>query len=191
MLDALGADRGVFRGAGEQDDQYRIRVRALPDTVSPDAIVRSVRSYFERYVQNADFDFIESWQLGAYSDMDCTDVPAEASKIWLDDVEYRAMFVIRTVPYGGFSETGIAYDDPGSAAVDFVTPPPIISGHRATPAYDIPGLAAGVALSGCLDGYDVGASALYGKLFDMLQSIKAGGVVALVVFEPVAGPPPV
>lgn len=40
-LDGLGADRGITRSNGETDDAFKLRIRTLPDTVSPGAIVRT------------------------------------------------------------------------------------------------------------------------------------------------------
>lgn len=41
-LDAIGADRGVGRVPGEQDEQYRDRIGQLADTISPSAIRRAL-----------------------------------------------------------------------------------------------------------------------------------------------------
>lgn len=40
-LDALGAERLIFRQAGETDAAYRVRIESLPDVVSPGAILRA------------------------------------------------------------------------------------------------------------------------------------------------------
>lgn len=40
VLDAIGAERGIARAPGEDDESYRTRVKAIADTVSPNAIRR-------------------------------------------------------------------------------------------------------------------------------------------------------
>jgi hypothetical protein len=40
VLDAIGAERGISRSPGEDDESYRARVKAIADTVSPNAIRR-------------------------------------------------------------------------------------------------------------------------------------------------------
>jgi hypothetical protein len=40
MLDALGEERGIYRAPGEPDEAYRLRVAAIADMVSPNAIRR-------------------------------------------------------------------------------------------------------------------------------------------------------
>jgi hypothetical protein len=46
MLDELGQERNIYRGANEGDEEYRPRVREIADVVAPNAIKRTVeRSY--------------------------------------------------------------------------------------------------------------------------------------------------
>lgn len=44
MLDELGAERKVFRGPGENDETYRLRVATPADVISPNAILRRANS---------------------------------------------------------------------------------------------------------------------------------------------------
>ena len=44
-LEQLGSDRGLVRLSGESADQYRVRLRQLPDTISPGAVARAVAAY--------------------------------------------------------------------------------------------------------------------------------------------------
>lgn len=48
-LDALGQERGKFRGPEEGDDSYRLRVAQPLDTVSPGAIVRAANRALAQY----------------------------------------------------------------------------------------------------------------------------------------------
>jgi len=61
-LDELGGDRGILRRPGESDLSYRIRVRALPDNLTPGAIRRALTSYFTPYLGDT-ADFIESFEM--------------------------------------------------------------------------------------------------------------------------------
>ena len=44
-LEQLGADRGLPKLSNETADQYRVRVRQLPDTISPGAVDRTIAAY--------------------------------------------------------------------------------------------------------------------------------------------------
>ena len=43
QLEALGQERSIFRQDGEEAEAYRLRVKSLPDVVTPAAVVRTVR----------------------------------------------------------------------------------------------------------------------------------------------------
>ena len=49
-LEQLGSDRGLVRLSGETADQYRVRLRQLPDTISPGAVARAVAAYLAPYI---------------------------------------------------------------------------------------------------------------------------------------------
>lgn len=59
-LDLLGAERSIERAEGEPDATYRKRVRALPDVVTPAAILRAVRLALEPW-PTATATLIEPW----------------------------------------------------------------------------------------------------------------------------------
>lgn len=64
MLDGLGADRGIRRLGGEPDPAYALRLRTLPDTVSPNAILRYLHARIDPLKLPApDFEFIETWDI--------------------------------------------------------------------------------------------------------------------------------
>lgn len=48
-LEALALDRGLFRGTNELEETFRLRVKTLPDTVSPNAITRTVQAIMGVY----------------------------------------------------------------------------------------------------------------------------------------------
>jgi hypothetical protein len=71
MLDGLGEDRGVIRHVGELDPAYALRIRTLPDTVSPDAIVRAMTAFFAPYGMQVAFE--ELWDVRYQT---CFDAPS-------------------------------------------------------------------------------------------------------------------
>lgn len=48
-LQGLGADRGVFKQAGEDDETYRARILSTPALVTPDAIMAAVNAILAPY----------------------------------------------------------------------------------------------------------------------------------------------
>lgn len=60
-LDQLGQDRGINRKNGESDANYRARIRALPDTVSPGAVKRYL--FQVQTPLGVTFDYIETWEI--------------------------------------------------------------------------------------------------------------------------------
>src|SRR5262249_47510538 len=95
MLEGLGHDRGIDRKPGEPIEQYRIRVRRLPDTVSPAAIRRMVDEYRPRY--GAAADVIETFSLQYQSCYDGSPTPGPAT------------------PQGFYDPNLFVYDDPRPA----------------------------------------------------------------------------
>ena len=78
MLDALGEDRGIRRQDGEADGPYRERIRALPDTVSPDAIKRLVTRLLSPYT-DAPYEFIETFDIKYQTCWDAPSTPIAAN----------------------------------------------------------------------------------------------------------------
>lgn len=75
MLEALGKERGSERQTDESESEYRNRVRYMPDTVAPHAIVRSVRRVLQQAlgVPHPLVVLVEHWQVGAVLDIDPLD----------------------------------------------------------------------------------------------------------------------
>lgn len=61
-LDMLGQERGLMRTEGEVDTVYRRRIRTLPDTVTPAAILRAVETYLEGL--GVTVELLEPWEYG-------------------------------------------------------------------------------------------------------------------------------
>jgi hypothetical protein len=204
MLDALGSDRGLPRHVGEQDPQYRVRLRSLPDTVSPGAIQRLIQTLFAPY--NVTPEFTELWDIRFTTcwDAPVAAIPANANYDptlfvyddprplpphrdpqfrgrWLDAPTMNGAFVVVVPILQPITEYGLAYNDPAANIVGLVSTD-FPGGSRGVPAYDIPADYA-AALSGAYDGTDTGYSSLVLSLWQQLQKIKAGGVAALVALE--------
>lgn len=199
-LDQHGADKGIPRQAGEPDSTYRARIRMLPDTVSPDAIKRSLLATFTPYGASA--YFVEAFGMSGflpdvdtptptgaigvydpttffYDDTRSTD-PAEGGvplrNRWVDDGTSLGAF-IAIVPYlAAITDLGWYYDDTAAQVSDTVSPG--TGGKRAMPYFDIPGDAIAGLLAGYYDAWDLGRAAIYRNLQGTLDAIKPGGVTA-------------
>jgi hypothetical protein len=196
LLDQLGLDRGIARGLAERDGHYRARVRSLPDTVSPDAILRVVNDLLIQV--DASFDMVEFWRIdfqtvwdgpqvaaGLYQPNLCTyDDPRPAYPFrnrWLDESLHRGAFAVVVPNLGALEDVGMAYDD--TAMDDPAHVSPDDGGRRAHSAYDVPRDAETGILQGGYDGFDLPKQAVYKGVFDLLQRIKAAGVAALVELQ--------
>ena len=187
MLDALGADRGMPRVAGEGDAAYRQRLVFLPDTVSPDAIVRQLARFFAPLGITA--TFLEMWQ----PQMRCHfNVPGGASVagafFWSDprasagfrnrlvsETTCRGAFAVIVPAFPSLAQHGFFYNDPALTQAARTNP----NGSRAVAAWSVPAsYAAGLAPA--FNGADSGKIALRQALSDLLQKVKAGGVFAVV-----------
>jgi hypothetical protein len=204
MLDGLGNDRGLPRAPGESDDAYKIRIRQLPDTVSPDAIVRAVTNYLAPF--GVTFDFIETFDPAYQTCWDCPSPNAgtptfQAAPVpnidtnlfvyddprppyppfrnrWLGDEDYRGAFIIVVPNLPAFSDLGFAWDDTAMTPTDLLT----ADGFRSVGAYDLDANYT-ASSAGFYDGFDLGKAAVYKGLLDMLNRIKAGGVLAVVELQ--------
>jgi hypothetical protein len=203
MLDGLGDDRGLIRHDGETDDQYKFRIRTLPDTVSPDAMKRSILAYLKQVLINPTFDFIETFELRYQTCWDanqvslvqvatpgsgtfdpnlfCYDDPRPIVPFrnrWLDETEARGAFIV-VLPLFTLHDIGMAYDDTALTPQDLLIPG-TVNGQRAVNAYDVTSALNPAILQGSYDGFDFGAAAVNRGLFDLLQSIKPAGVAAII-----------
>lgn len=204
MLDGLGGDRGLPRNAGESDSAYKIRIRQLPDTVSPDAIVRAVTAYLAPL--GATFDFIETFDPAYQTCWDCPSpnagtptyqmapVPIIDTNLfayddprpayppfrnrWLGDEDFRGAFIIVVPNFPAFEDNGFAYDDTATTPADLLT----TEGYRSVGAYDLDANYT-ASHAGFYDGFDLGKAAVYKGLLELLNRIKAGGVLAAVELQ--------
>lgn len=206
-LDGLADNRGLYRTPNETDDSLRLRIRSLPDVVSPDAIVRSCNRILGPL--GLPYDLIEVFE---HRYQECYDAPSpnvgtptyqavaplnpdynnttfvyddpRSPDPWrnryLDEVEYRGAFFVVVRNDITLLDVGLAYDDPGMFATDFKNP--VTGKQRGTPAFDST-LSDDPALvyTAAYDGFDTVRGAAYAALWQELQNIKPIGVAALIV----------
>lgn len=197
-LDILGAERALGRLPSEDDTNYSIRIRQLPDTVSPAAIRRQLTNFFRRF-PGITWSLIETWQheyqecydapdLGPTAvenfdkDLFCYDDPRAATPIrnrYLGNADYMGAFIVEVSNPPAILDYGIAYDDP---AADDVGPPSSLA-TRALPAFDVAEPLAPPALAPAYDGVDFGIDRLFSELFNLLDEIKAAGVFVVIHFQ--------
>lgn len=166
-LDAIGYERRILRSRDEPDDQYRERVAAPVDVVSPNAIRRAVnrvlapldipwcfrevgRPNFRGLFFDGDPNSTNPAVAFAF-DLDFDVVPADRYKLLLDYTEFRAFFLI-CVPRLTTGEFGTAFDDHPAGFFD------------AAPALSF------------FDGSPVGEGKTYKQVHDAVSEVIAGGV---------------
>lgn len=106
-LDGLGSNRGISRTEGETDSTYRLRLRTLPDVVSPGAMVRAVERALAGARKPISYAFCETFE---HPYQEVYDAPSPNAG---------------TPSYDGgspplnpdFDDTTFVYDDPRAVAV--------------------------------------------------------------------------
>ena len=212
MLDGLGLDRGVVRGSTEEDETFRYRVRALPDTVSPAAIRRALNDLRDAW--GVDYQFVETFertyqtsfdypssnsgvptslspypaQLTPYENVFVFDDPRPAyppfANRWLDSVEDRAAFIVVVKAPACIAEYGMHFDSVDGLPSTRVTTNGPTAGFFAISAFDLPAdLNSDAGAAGCFDGNDVGLSDFWGAWWETMQLLKAAGVSAILELQ--------
>lgn len=193
FLDEHGADRGITRIPGENDGEYKVRIRTMPDTISPDAVQRTLERMLLQY--GASFAIIETWDVEYQT---CWDAPTEViggsnfdptcfvfddprptlpfRNRWMDESESRGCFIVLVQALATITEYGVAFDDTAMTVHDHQS----AIGARAPAAFDVPSSLGFGYLQGAFDGFDLRRRAVYKSINDTLQAIKAAGVVAVV-----------
>ncbi len=195
-LDLLGSNRGLVRVAGEPDAAFRARLRSLVDTVSPGAVVRALDALLNPL--GLAYTLRETFDLGYQTAYDgpTVDIPNPFSAIgagsyaanlfawddprpadparnrWLDEADQFNSIVVVVANLSARSDVGMGYDD---TAVNQAGLQTALGGERATCAYDVPDVAAGVSLQGGYDGFDLGKAAVYKGIHDVLAAVKPAG----------------
>lgn len=197
-LDGLANNRGIERAVAETSENLRLRARSLPDTVSPDAILRALHRYFDPL--GLTFDFIETFEITYQTvydapsssvgtptfttslptnplydeDLFAYDDPRDPDPFrnrYLDIIEYRGAFII-ILPRLTLQDLGLAYDSPIPPSSDSII---------GTPAYDINGLEDFIdgVNTAAYDGFDIALSATFAALQAEINEIKPAGVAAI------------
>lgn len=208
-LDLVAEDRGLGRGAAEGDASLALRTRTLPDTVSPGAVRRLVAGLLAP--AGLPYDLVETWEhryqecydapspnagtpsyLSPFpsnplysSDTYVYDDPRPPSTLFrnrtMDEVEYRATYVLVLDRDVTLQDVGLAYDDPGVSSGDFH---PSTGPQRGTSAYDLTSAMDPQFVFGCCyDGYDAEERALVAAVAQKMQAITAAGATAVVDYK--------
>jgi hypothetical protein len=195
-LGSIGDDRGIIRLDGEPVDTYRIRIRSLPDTISPDAIYRTVLDLLRPVM--ADFTIIETWAMayctcwdGPAGQIDMSNynpdllaydnpstIPFQAR--WLDENDHRGGIIVVAPGIQPLADYGTCWDDTAVSSSELVST--VSKGRRASGAWDIHNTYI-KAYQCAWDGLDYKKNSLYLGIYDTLQAIKSAGVSAAVELE--------
>ena len=190
-LDMLGLERGIKRSNAETDDHYRLRMRSLPDNITPAAVKRLAKNYLSKY--RAGFEFIETTDpsyCGSYDtprtspNVFVYDDPRPTTPFrnrWVDEIEQFHTFIVVAGKIQCIADVGGMYDDANLGAADVGSP--LSGGRRCVTAFDHDRSDAGVIashyLTDCYDGRDYELDSVYAGLHKQLQDIKAGGISAI------------
>jgi hypothetical protein len=166
-LDAIGAERGIYRQDGETDEQFVLRICFLADTITPGAIERLCA----RILAPCGI-CCEITERGSTSDAMIWDLPTslapqimspwdEPGTVW-DSLATQNRFLDIRVSCGNTGEIGFAYDAQPFAPVD-------------DNAWDWPDL--GPQLSPPVwDGFPAGYNACIAAYADALNNALAAGI---------------
>ncbi len=197
-----GDNVGLVQGDGESADAFRLRMRSLPDTVTPAAMRRRSAAILGsvpwEFIETFKVEYVTCWDAPSPNEgtpsyqatpptsprydsnlfvWDDPRDPAPYRGRWLSQDDYWGAFIVAVDGDTTVHDYGFALDDPGTTHGDFVG---IATGKpRGTPAFDVPA-PSGVFSAGVLDGPDIGWNALVATLYSSLQEAKAAGITAVV-----------
>lgn len=202
-LGELGKDRSIFKQVGETDDDYRRRIQSLPETISPEALVKQLDQIFIPI--DKEYTLIETW-LNTYQagwdgpDSAITNLVMEDfdpnlfvyddpranppfRNRWLGAEDHRAGLVLVIPNLETFRDFGCVDDDPALSVSDLTSP----LGERALSADDIPSdtlLDPDVISTPCaVDGEDELKASFIRNMNNLMQKVKAGGVFFTIELE--------
>jgi hypothetical protein len=173
LLDEVGGQRGVDRGPGQSDADYRRLIAAHLDKVAPNAIRRAANrilapigsscclrevgttlfpGLFYDAGSSADAPQHPEWNF--FFDMNCDETDPDRFKVYTSRVNSRGYFLLG-VPQFNLDEFGFAYDMTGPGLGNF---------------FD------GAYVDNFYDGYPAGNEAAYQAIYDAVWRVHAGGV---------------
>jgi hypothetical protein len=204
-----GANRGLTQADGESEDAFRLRMRTLPDTVTPAAMQRVVGRILDPL--GVPWQFVETFDL-AY--MTCWDAPSpnagtptyqpvlptdpdynsnlfywnESPQVvllpyrnrWLSQDDYTGGFIVEVDRDVTVEDYGFAFDDAGTTFGEFVGS--TTGKPRGTPAFDVPDPGEFFAVA-ALDGADTKREAAISSVYFALQQAKVACAAAIVDFN--------
>lgn len=194
-LDGLGADLGVTRIQYESDDEYRLRIKEIPDTISPNAIIRGVNRLLQArnpawsctlreigyplfpgiyYDAGSSFDSPQNPDHNFAWDMNPDYRPSDYYKLLVDNIDRRAFFIVEVPEVADSRDFGFVYDSTPAAA------------YPVANAYDTTALDAKDA---AYDGFTTYSGAFYKAIYDVIDQKRAAGV-GFTLFKTFTPPPP-
>lgn len=192
FLDIHGASVLVERTLHEADEFYAPRIMAVSDSISPNAVRRQIRRFFEGIgYTEADWYLVETHEhrftacydapfnsFTYYPDYDpglfAFDDPRDSSPIrgrWLDMPNAEAAAILEFKDLCSVREFGFAMDDPANTQAELTT----ALGSRATPAFDLDDNVV-TARHCCYDGGDYEREKILLRLSELIRNITALGV---------------
>lgn len=187
MLDMVARDANIVRYGAENDESLSYRTRNLPDNITPAAIKRGIAALLEPYRGEA--EYVESYESGASTILDMPDEGPHSPlddprprtgpiRNWcLDFTEQWGTFYIVLPKLQPISDHGLFMDDAVDDAARLASPR-IPGGRRCPNMLDLPDQHDTGYIDGCLDGRDSGHDALAGSVWNLLQSLRAAGIIA-------------
>ena len=200
-----GDTRGLTQDVGETEDAFRLRMRVLPDTISPAAMRRVVARILDplgipwQFLESLDLSYMTCWDapspnigtptyqavlptaavynpnLFYWDDLHAITSPYQNR--WLSQDDYAGAFIVVVDRDYTVEDYGFAFDDPGISFSDFIS-----LKRRGTPAFDVPNPSAAFAAA-AFDGTDVKRDSAIASVYLALQQAKAAGVAAIVDFK--------
>lgn len=194
MLDALAADRLIFREVNESNMSLAVRARKAPDVISPPAIIRQLDRFLGSL--GVAYERLRWWEFRVQACWDSppttiggTDYAGAADAFFFDDprdpavmpggwrnrwdgAENQGAIIVVVDNVAAIEDFGLMYDDPGVNLVDHLTP----RGQYAVGAFDLPPpeFDAPSSLRSAYDGTDVGRAAMLGRLYNLMDEITGG-----------------
>lgn len=203
-----GANRGLTQADGETEDAFRLRMRTLPDTVTPAAMQRIVGRILDplgvpwRFIETFQLDYMTCWDAPSPNAGTPTYQPAlptdpdydpnlfywDATHTtllpyenrWLSQDDYTGAFIFVVDRDVTVEDYGFAFDDAGTTFGEFVGA--TTGKPRGTPAFDVPDPGEFFAAA-ALDGADTKRDAAIASVYLALQQAKAACAAAIVDYN--------
>lgn len=189
-LDGLAADLGLSRKQFEDDDEFRLRIKSAPDTVTPNAIIRAVNALLQKrdpsftcvlrevggpllpgmfYDAGSSADMPQDPTRNFAYDMNPALRPDDYWKMLFSRVDFRGFFLVEVPKFGDVRDFGLTYD--GTSAAAFAR----------RNAYDT---TSSSAPDSVYDGFQTFSNATYQAIWATVADKVAGGVGFRLILTP-------